>query len=280
MNSQSPDAESLLNEFADDRRAVLTIQESRDVGGVIPRSGCIQQPGVAAQRRTPGKRLINRLYAEGVPQFCTRSFNPTRTFRQTRHCTFETDVSTHPETSPFGDAPADSVCNPSRRPHGKGLLKRHRNLAAIETWQSSVSTTSRIRVSILVPDRRLATFSKADRECGCDPQRHRSVVTGCRDYGRHLPGTRGVQIASPGPSETASGALSKIRCAGRPARVTGPWRFHSGLEKKVWGNCRTPSAYKLFGNDDLGCAAARRPQANGCNRFAVLSVTVGEALSV
>ena len=154
MNSQPPDDGGFSREIADARQTVLAFSTFRDVGGVIPRSGYIQQPGVAAQRRTPGKRLINRLYAEGVPQFCTRSFTPTRIAHRIRHRIFAASAVTHPETSRFGDVHPDSECRSSKRRRVTDSQRTLHNLAAIEIRRSSVSTTSKIHVSALAPDRR------------------------------------------------------------------------------------------------------------------------------
>ena len=257
------------------RFAVLMLSKAASVDAGLPRSGCTQQPGVAAQRRTPGSLCANQMYAEGVPQLTTpRKVIPTRTVRQTRRRTFETGVATHPDRSQFDDAPAGSVCSPSRRPHGKGLLKRHRNLAAIESWRSEVSTTSKTRVSTLVPDRRLTTFSKADKGYGRDPQRLRPVVTGCRGYGMRQRGMRGVPIAGCRYSGTVCGVLSKTRGVDKSAQETGPSLLASLF---AVGHCGTLSAFTPHQTEFLGCAATRRPQANECNRFAVLILKMGEA---
>lgn len=244
----------------------------------LPRSGCIQQPGVAAQRRTPGKRIINRLYAEGVPQLPPRGkIIPTRIVRQTRRRTFEATGATHPEISQFDDAPAGPVCNPSRHRHGKGLLKTHRILAAIETRLSSVSTTSKIRVLVLAPDRRLTTFLKADKGCGRGPQRHRFEWKGSQGFGTLQRGMRGAQPAIHDRADTVSGASSRKLNAGKPARETGPSLLALLRSESVCNRCGTLSAFASDHFPPLGCAAARRPQANGCNRFAVLLLKLGEA---
>jgi hypothetical protein len=75
----------------------------------------------------------------------------------------------------------------------------------------------------------------------------------------------------------ACGIWSKTQCADKPVKVTGPcWSLTAcGVDKG--DGCRTLSAYDWSDHHHLGCAAARRPQANGYNRFAVLMLAMGEA---
>lgn len=249
----------------------------------LPRSGYTQQLGVAAQRRTLGSRL-DRMYAEGVRQFAPgRLINPIRIARQNRRLTFETSVATHLETSLFDDVPAGSGRRLSKRPRVTDSPRTLHSPAAIETRRSSVSTTSKIPVSIHVPGRRSTTSSKADTEYGRDPRCHRSGVTGFRDSGMRPPGKRGVQISDRHFVGRVCGVSSKRRHAGKSARETDPCvsLFACGMKNR--DACGTPSAYKQPGKDILGCATARRPQANECNRFAVtmlaLVITVARKIS-
>ena len=240
----------------------------------LPRSGYIQKPGVAAQRRTPGQQGWNA-NAEGVPQSvrCRPGFIPRHIARQTRRRTFEVSVAAHPEMSQLYGAPAGSGCNPSSRPHEKGLPKRHRNLAAIGTLRLSASTTSTIRVSVLAPAQRSRLSLRAGKEREHDPRYHRFEAMGCQGYGTHLRDRHGVRPVSHDSADTACEVLSRKQRADISARETDPCEapVACGLNRVGY---RTPSAYELFGNNNLGCAAARRPQANGCNRFAVFMLTL------
>lgn len=208
MNSPPPDAGLFLREGADDQQTLLAFPTFRDVGGVIPRSGYTQQPGVDAQRRTPGYEIPER-NAEGVLQPGGFHFrlNPTRIGRRCRSRTCDTTPETHPETIPSGGARAVSGCTPSPRRRVTGSRRTRHNPFAIETLKFSASTTSTIHVSGLAPAQRSRWSLRAGKKCERDPRYIQPGAMGC----------------------------------------------------------------PVFGNDDLGCASARRPQANGCNRFAVLS---------
>ena len=79
----------------------------------LQRSGYTQQPGVDAQRRTPGISPASELYAEGVlqTQFVQTEISPIHTAHQMRSRTYETHVAVHPEMTLVGDALSDFGCN-------------------------------------------------------------------------------------------------------------------------------------------------------------------------
>lgn len=240
----------------------------------LPRSGSIQQPGVAAQRHTPGQRLVNRLYAEGVPQFRTRSFTPIRIAHRIRHRICALTVEAHPETSPFDDAPAGSGCSLSTRQRVTDSQRTLRNPVAIGTRRPLASTTSKIHVSVHARDWRLTMSLQVGRGCERDPQRLQPAERDFRDYDTRLRGRHEGRFVIRDFSNTACGVSSKIRRAGKSAQAIGPLFFALLLSDQ----CRTLSAYLPVHILFLECAASRRPQANECNRFAVSTMTIGEAL--
>ena len=247
----------------------------------IPRSGYTQQPGVAAQRRTPGYEGRNA-NAEGVlqPVDCRFDFNPKHIVRRFRFRTCDTNAETRLETIPTDDERADRGCTLSTRRHVTGLPKTLRNRSAIETRATPVahsSPISMIHVSIPGQDRQSNTFSRADIECERDLPRPRSVLPVNRDYGRCPSDIHADRFGRVRPSEMACGIWSKTQCADKPVKVTGPCWSLTACGADKGDGCRTLSAYDRTELRNPGCAAARRPQANGYNRFAVLMLAMGEA---
>jgi hypothetical protein len=284
MNSPPSDAGLFLREVADARQTLLASPTFRDVGGVIPRSGYTQQPGVAAQRRTPDYE-IPEMNAEGVLQPGGFHFglNPTRILRRCQSRTCDTTAETHPETIPYSGARAVSGCTPSMRRRVTGLRKMLRSRSATETRAVSVVELSpilMIRVSSHEPCRRANASSQAGTECGHDPQRRQSGWTVSPDFDTHLQGSHAGRSGESRPSEMACGILSRTQCADRPAREIGPCLPHCHESGGGLKGCRTPSAFGRKCDSNLGCVAARRPQANGYNRVAVLTMAWGDPLSV
>jgi len=245
-----------------------------EAAACLPRSGYTQQPGVAAQWRTPGHESRNP-NAEGVlqPLAPPPCLTPTRIVHPTQCRTFGTNAEIHPETTPSDDDRVDFGCIPSARRRVTGLRRMRHSRSAIETRLTSVvdpSPTSMIRVLNHEPCRRSNASSKTDTGCGHDLQHRRSGWTVSPGFDTRLPDSHAGHFEKARPSKTAYVISSKTRCADRPARETGPCLSHFVCGNANRNGCRTPSAFNWLDLNNLGCAAARRPQANGCNRFAVV----------
>ena len=244
----------------------------------IPRSGYTQQPGVDAQRRTPGIWVAKVLYAEGVPQppFDPTMASPRHTAHQTRFRTCETIFATRPEMTLAGDALSDFGCSRTILQRVMDSPKTLRSPAATESatlLRPAPSATSRIPVSVRGRGWQPREYLKADRECERDPRLRQHGSKAIPDCGRLQRGSRADLSEQVRPAETDGGLWWRRRHAGKPARVTGPCHPFRVVGSRNNG-CRTPAAYDPSMTACLGwrfaAAPLRLPQANGYNRFAVL----------
>lgn len=245
---------------------------------LVPRSGCTQQPGVAAQRRTPGNRSMIASYAAGVlqPPSSQTTINPTHTAHQTRHRTCETTAAARPEMILCGDALSDFGYTRTIRRRVMDSRRMLRSPAATESAVSlppAPSAISTIPVSVHERGQRSRASWKADRECERGLRLRRLESMENSDYGRFQRGNRASLSAQVRSAETVGGLWWRKQHADSPVRVTGPC-----LSFRVAGSrnnaCRTPSAYDssilFFLGWRSAAAPLRLPQANGYNRFAVL----------